>query len=192
MKVEGLKLPILQTLFIFQLFSIILHLKHIKHNPWDIFSILMRFWVFLNVFAVQIDQKWWVFEHSSIPHTKLLLVPSNLLWKFNGFEVSLPKAITSGVAKCFSSSKNYGTLITIWFLANHKLSTDLICLYQKPFASRLANSLMEYSHHLGDLITNYGFPLPLPQAITLRASQLFYFLGYGELNTIQFWANCQP
>jgi hypothetical protein len=52
--------------------------------------------------------------------------------------------------------------------------------------------LMEHSQHLGELITNYGFPLPLPQAITLRASQLFYFLGYGELNTIQFSANYQP
>jgi hypothetical protein len=51
---------------------------------------------------------------------------------------------------------------------------------------------MEYSHHLGELITNYGFPLPLPQAITLWASQLFYFLGYDELNIIQFLANCQP
>lgn len=117
--------------------------------------------------------KWWVFRHSSIPHTKLLLVPSNLLRKFNGFFFSLPKAITSGVAKCFSSSKNFGTLITKWFWANHKLSTDLICLYQKPFASGLANSWC--INHLGELITNYGFPLPLPQAITLRASQLFTF-----------------
>ena len=150
LKVEGLKLPIMQTLFIFHLFLLILHLKHIKHNPWNIFSILMHFLVFLNVLQLIFDEKWWVFEHSSIPHTKLLLVPSNiesknnLFWKFNGFDVSLPKVITSGVAKCFSSSKNYGTLITIWFWANHKLSTDLICLYQKPFASGLANSWWNY------------------------------------------------
>ena len=38
-----------------------------------------------------------------------MLVPSNPFWKFNGFYVSLPKAITSGVAKCFGSSKNFGT-----------------------------------------------------------------------------------
>jgi hypothetical protein len=48
------------------------------------------------------------FVHSSIPHTKLLLVPNNLFGKLDGFEVSLPKAITSGVAQCFGSSKNYG------------------------------------------------------------------------------------
>ena len=67
----------------------------------------------------------------------------------------------------------------------------MTCLYQKPFAFGLANSLMEFSHHLGELITNYGFPQPLPQAITLWASQLFT-MRYGELNTIQFLANCQP
>ena len=116
-----------------------------KTQSRDIFCILMHFLVFLNILQFRFDQKWWVFIHSSIPHTKILLVPNNLLWKLNGFEVSLPKAITSGVAKCFSSSKNYGTLITIWFLANHKLSTVLICLYQKPFASVLANSLIKLS-----------------------------------------------
>jgi hypothetical protein len=49
-----------------------------------------------------------VFEHSSITHTKLLLVPSNLFGELDGFENSFTKAITSGVAKCFGSSKNYG------------------------------------------------------------------------------------
>ena len=71
-------------------------------------------------------------------------------------------------------------MITKWFWANHKLSTVLIRLYQKPFASGLANSWWN-SQHLGELITNYGFPLPLLQAIILRASQLIHFLGYGEL-----------
>lgn len=47
-------------------------------------------------------------------------------------------AITTGVANILVWY--YGTLITIWFLANHQLSTDLICLYQKPFAFGLANS----------------------------------------------------
>ena len=36
------------------------------------------------------------------------------------------------------------------------------------------------------------FPLPLPQAIIMRASLLFIFLGHGESGTIQFLANCKP
>ena len=32
-------------------------------------------------------------------------------------------------------------MITKWFLANHQLSTDLISLYQEPFAPGLANPL---------------------------------------------------
>jgi hypothetical protein len=37
-----------------------------KTQSWDIFSILMHIWVFLNVLVVQMRQKWWVFTHSSI------------------------------------------------------------------------------------------------------------------------------
>ena len=43
LKVGGLKLPILQTLCVFHLFLLILHLKHIKHNFEIFFSILMHF-----------------------------------------------------------------------------------------------------------------------------------------------------
>ena len=94
-------------------------------------------------------------------------------------------AINSGVANV--SLQDHGTLITIWFFANHQLSTDLICLYQKPFAFGLANSLMESSHHLGELITNYGFPEPLPQAITLWASQLFTIIDMVSWIPYNFW-----
>ena len=153
-KVGGLKLPIMQTLFVFHLFSNILHLGHIKHT-FGIFSlfwcIIWCFWMFL---AVQVIEKWWVFTHSSIPHTKLLLVPSNLLWKINGFHL-FTKSHYLWSSQCFSMWY-FGTMITKWFSANHQLSTDLICLYQKPFASGLANSWWN-SQHLGELITNYGF-----------------------------------
>ena len=92
---------------------------------------------------------------------------------------SLPKAITSGVANCFSSSKNFGTMITKWFWANHQLSTVLICLYQKPFASGLANSSRfriwwaDYRAIFGKLQAINGFEISLPRAVCSWISQSF-------------------
>ena len=93
--------------FIFTLFTSETH----KTKSWDIFDILMHKRVFLFIFAVYNDKKWWVFEHSSIPHTKLLLVPSSIFGKLDGFQPLYQIAITSGVAECFSSSKSQGTPI---------------------------------------------------------------------------------
>ena len=78
-KVEGLKLPIMQH---FVRFSFVFDHFAYKTRLWDIFIILMHSWVFSRVLAVKMVQKWWVFTHSSIPHTRVLLVPSNHLWSF--------------------------------------------------------------------------------------------------------------
>ena len=134
-KLQGLKMTIWYILHVFHLFLVFLFISHIKTHFNEICNILWSFVCFWSFLWVQMVTKWWVFAYSSIPHTKLLLVPSNLLLK----RISLPKVFTSGVAKCFGSSKNFGTMITKWFLANHQLSTDSRGLYQKPFASGLVN-----------------------------------------------------
>jgi hypothetical protein len=47
-------------------------------------------------------------------------------------------------------------------------------------------------YHLGQLNTKYGFPLPLPQAIYMWASQLFGIQKgkiHGQLTTISTLSN---
>ena len=51
LKLEGLVLPIRQTLFVFQLFSILLHLKYTKTHFNDICNIYMVICVLLVVFV---------------------------------------------------------------------------------------------------------------------------------------------
>ena len=46
---------------------------------------------------------------------------------------------------------------------------------------------MECRHHHGELITIYGFPQPLPQAIILWASQLFTITDMVSLLPYNFW-----
>ena len=72
LKVGGLKLPILQTLLVFHLFLLILHLKHIKHN----FEIFLAFWCSSEcfcIFAVQIRPKMmsvWALINNHFPLAK--------------------------------------------------------------------------------------------------------------------------
>ena len=51
LKLEGLVLPIMQTLFVFQLFSILLHLKYTKTHFNDICNIYMVICVLLVIFV---------------------------------------------------------------------------------------------------------------------------------------------
>ncbi|GJR27955.1 hypothetical protein Tco_1104187 [Tanacetum coccineum] len=102
-----------------------------------------------------------------------LIVFSKLL-AVNGFEISLPVAVCSGVANALV--QHYGALITIQFLVNYQPLTDLRSLYQ----SRLlwtSQFLMSVRH--GELMTiccvvakptlkqSFSTPLQLPDTQTI-------------------------
>ena len=88
--IQGLKVTLLYIFHVFHLFSVFLFLNHIKTHFYEIITFCGSFVCFWSFLWVKMVTKWWVFTHSSIPHTKLLLVPSNLLWKTMVY-VSLPK-----------------------------------------------------------------------------------------------------
>ncbi|GJU07186.1 hypothetical protein Tco_1123616 [Tanacetum coccineum] len=102
-----------------------------------------------------------------------LIVFSKLL-AVNGFEISLPVAVCSGVANALV--QHYGALITIQFLVNYQPLMDLRSLYQ----SRLlwtSPFLMSVRH--GELMTicyvvakptlkqSFSTPLQLPDTQTI-------------------------
>ena len=94
---------------------------------------------------------------------------------------SLPKAITSGVAKCFHSIKNYGPLDNHVIFSKPPAFNGFGLSLPRAVCSWTSQLLMDPINILVSGLQIMDFPLPLPQAIILRASQLFYFLGYGEL-----------
>ena len=101
----------------------------------------------------------------------------------NGFDVFLPIAVTTWVAKCLSSK----TMVH-WWPYEFKKIISYKRIWDVFTCSHLlrTSQLFGWLNHLGKLNTKYGFPLPLPQSIHLWASQLF------GINKEKSMVNWQP
>ncbi|GKA39897.1 hypothetical protein Tco_0732490 [Tanacetum coccineum] len=124
----------------------------LTHNPTIYDSLVKQLWQTATVrslangiqeLVASIHNKEYTITEASV-RSKLQLAVLTI----NGFEISLPVAVCSGVANALV--QYYGALITIQFLVNCQPSTDLRSLYQ----SRLlwtSQFLMSVRH--GELMT---------------------------------------